>query len=83
MSINRNRAKFNKAQNNKEYNILMKNNNLYCYICARRAGTHLATCAPINYRGNTSSWRFRMYRTWKYNRKKQYKTIPMGSQGTK
>ena len=48
MSKNRNRRVTVKAQNNREYNILMKNFNAYCPICNRRCGVFDAYCGPIS-----------------------------------
>jgi hypothetical protein len=33
MSKNRNRSKLNKAKDSREYTMITKNENLYCYIC--------------------------------------------------
>lgn len=71
MSKNRNRAKLKKAHNSRDYNIILKNENLYCYICVRRVGSYQATCHPSIY--NKKSYKYRENRTWKHNRKHQYK----------
>lgn len=71
MSKKRNRAKLNKAKNDKEYNRIMKNDCVYCIICIRRAGNYNASCAPGAF--TNRGWRYRMCRTWKYNRKTQWK----------
>ena len=71
MSINRNRAKLNKAKDGKEYTMIMKNQDLYCYICVRRAGRYDASCAPGAF--NRRGWRYRMNRTWKNTRNTQWK----------
>jgi hypothetical protein len=84
MSKNRNRALLNKAINNKEYLILEKNETVYCQICAKRAGRYGATCGPVrwthpwrrgfkNPRKAIATWQAREYRSWKHNRKKQWK----------
>ncbi len=69
MSINRNRAKLNKALDSKEYTMIMKNVDLYCYVCARRAGNYEASCHPTNWEGFIR----RCNRTWKHNRNTQWK----------
>ena len=71
MSINRNRAKYNKALTNMEYTRIMKNDNLYCYICVRRGGGYDWTCHPSVY--NPKGYKWRMNRTWKRKRKTQWK----------
>lgn len=69
MSKNRNRAKFNKAKTNSEYNRIMKGDEVYCRICVRRAGRYDATCYPIW--GNRDK---RENRNWKNQRKTQWKS---------
>jgi len=71
MSINRNRAKLNKAMNNEEYNRIMKNDGVYCIICVRRSGSYNGSCHPSTM--NPKGWKYRKFRTWKHNRKKQWK----------
>lgn len=83
MSKNTNRNRLEKAINNKEYNILQKGSEVDCPICAKRAGSYKATCGPVRWwpkykRGFKNSkciatWQVRMYRTWKHNRKTQWK----------
>lgn len=80
MSINRNRAKLKKAKNNREYRLInMHVEYNYCYICQKRGGTFYASCHPAKrygWHGNGKqvfSTDRREYRTWKYNRKKQWK----------
>ena len=84
MSKNKNRKRTEKAQDNKEYNIIEKNIGLYCYICVKRGGSYDSSCAPKSYntkykRGfknphkRIEVWKARMYRTWKYNRLTQWK----------
>jgi hypothetical protein len=70
MSIHYNRAKFNKALTSMEYTRKLKSDNLYCYICVRRAGSYTASCHPST--GN-EGWIRRMKRTWKRKRKTQWK----------
>ena len=71
MSKNRNRAKLNKAEDSREYNMIMKNQDLYCYICVRRVGHYNASCAPGAF--SNRGWIFRMNRTWKHTRETQWK----------
>ena len=73
MSKKRNRAKLNKATFNKEYNKIMKSENLYCYICAKRGGSYTASCHPNNF--NKKGFKYRQNRSWKHNRLTQWKTI--------
>lgn len=68
MSKNRNRAKLNKASENREYNMIMKNMDIDCYICVRRAGHYGASCHPTK-----KGFYRRLYRTWKHNRKTRWK----------
>lgn len=52
-----------------------------CYICQRRSGSKYADCNPSGFRakgyhGNGKyiyPYKWRAFKTWKYNRKKQYK----------
>lgn len=71
MSKNFNRKKLEKVYNNKEYNVVLKNQTVYCQICAKRAGNYKASCHPAMFKEKHPRWR--EFRTWKYNRKKQYK----------
>tara|TARA_R110000851_G_scaffold131429_8_gene265515 strand:- start:41608 stop:41826 length:219 start_codon:yes stop_codon:yes gene_type:complete len=71
MSINTNRAKYNKALTSMEYTRLMKNDNLYCYICVRRAGGYNFTCHPSAFNPRGPKWREK--RSWKNQRKTQWK----------
>ncbi len=84
MSKNRNRKRLEKVEDNKVYNILQKGYKEYCVICAKRAGRYGATCGPVRWypkykRGFINphkglvTWQVREYRTWKYNRKTQWK----------
>lgn len=63
MSKNRNRKKLDKAMNSKEYNVIM---NLMEYP---------PYCEYDVYwkHGDLPNYKFRAYKTWKHNRKKQYK----------
>lgn len=71
MSKNRNRAKLNKAKSLREYHVLLKttpkDNRWFCNICSRRVGKFQISCGP-KYVGVK-----RKYRTWKHNRKTQWK----------
>lgn len=62
MSINRDRYK--KAINNKEYRIMYLND-LYPPYCDE----------GLNFKKGHSSIKYRSYKTWKYNRKTQYKSL--------
>ena len=73
MSKNRNRAKLNKAQNQQEYKkILLQleyptywDDGLYFYPKYKKGFKN-----PLK---SILKYQRRMYRTWKYNRKKQWK----------
>lgn len=84
MSKKRNRAELNKANNNREYQILQKNETVYCHVCAKRAGRFGATCGPVrwtkpwrrgykNAKKAIATWQARSYRSWKHNRKTRWK----------
>ena len=62
MSVNFNRAKYNKAKTNREYRNLLLDD-LYPIYWDE----------GITFYGNILSYQKRMYRTWKYNRKTQWK----------
>lgn len=88
MSINRNRAKLKKAETNREYRlVLMHVEYNYCYICQKRAGSFFANCSPANMhaKGRHGSGRrifrhkYREFKTWKYNRNKQWKEKNLNS----
>ncbi len=67
------KSKLKKVTNNKEYKVILKSIELYrseCYICSRRRGRYHEICW-----GDQSNNKFRQYRSWKYNRNTQYKTI--------
>jgi hypothetical protein len=80
MSYNRNRARLNKAENSREYKKILFHELTYCYICARRYGSHYYSCHPADlsaYRHGSGkpiySYTYRSYKTWKHNRKTKYK----------
>jgi len=65
---------------NKEYNIKRdKKIHDYCYICQKRNGTKYAYCGPGLAYGRhgskklISSSKWRSFKSWKHNRKKQWK----------
>jgi hypothetical protein len=64
MSTNRNRAKLNKAQDGREYRLKLINE-LY----------PLYWDEGLNFKKGHSSTKYRSYKTWKYNRKTQYKPL--------
>lgn len=77
------RKKLLNVTDNRTYNILYKQFVFnYCYICQRRAGSYFADCSPsgMQSKGRHGSGKYiyrykaRWYKTWKYNRKTQYKT---------
>lgn len=63
MSINRNRAKLNKAHNNQEYRKLFLRELYPPYYEEGWTWRH----------GNFPNHKWREYKTWKHNRKTQYK----------
>lgn len=81
MSINKNRKKLSKAENSREYRkILLHDVYSYCYICAKRSGSYYYSCHPTDlkaYRHGSGkpiySHTHRSYKTWKHNRKNQWK----------
>lgn len=84
MSKKRNRALLDKATNNRDYNLLQKNEVVYCLICSKRAGKFGVTCSPVKWVGSwragyknpkkaIAKWEARGYRSWKHNRKTQWK----------
>ena len=81
MSVNRNRGKLNKAITEKEMFILERIEHSYCLICNKRSGSHHWDCSPSNLQskhrhGNGKAifgYKYRSYKTWKYNRKTQWK----------
>jgi hypothetical protein len=81
MSKNRNRAKLNKAITSKETLIIERVSESYCLICNRRSGTHHWDCSPSNisakHRHGSGkaifNHKYREFRSWKHNRKTQYK----------
>ena len=82
MSTNRNRAKLNKAITDRESKIIERISESYCLICNKRSGTHHWDCSPSNVsakhrHGNGRaiySNKYRSFKSWKHNRKQQYKT---------
>ena len=73
MSKNRNRAKLNKAKDNKQYSRIMKNDGVYCIICVRRSGSYRGYCGP-GWNGSTrGGWGQRRCKTWKHTRNTQWK----------
>ena len=83
MSVNRNRAKFNKAQNRREYRLIMMRYEYdYCHICQKRAGSFYAQCdgsKRFGWHGNGKqifAADYRAYKTWKHNRKTKLKLLP-------
>jgi hypothetical protein len=71
MSKNRNRAKLRRAVNSREYTKMMKIESVYCRICGKRGGGYDFSCYPSNL--NPKGWRWRINRSWKNNRKTQWK----------
>lgn len=73
MSKNRNRARYNKAQTNKEYRIIWLDINYPPYW---DEGIYLYPKYRRGYKNSNKRIfpsQVRMYRTWKYNRKTQYR----------
>lgn len=64
MSVNRNRALYNKATTNHEY-LSMQDNFLFNDLYWEDYGSR---------KSGIYAWKYRMYRTWKYNRKTQWKS---------
>jgi hypothetical protein len=81
MSKNRNRARLNKCLTEKEMLISQRVEESYCLICNKRSGTHHWDCSPGNIQSkhrhgsgkSITSIKFRSYKSWKHNRKTQYK----------
>lgn len=82
MSKNTNRSKLKEVFTSKEYRVKqLKYEYDYCLICSKRSGCFFSNCSPMNMRsigrhGNgkiVSTYDYRAYRTWKYNRKTQWK----------
>ena len=81
MSVNFNRARLKKAKTNQEFraNYFRFEYN-YCYICSRRAGSFYYFCSPSTIDADRHgsgkpiySHKRREYKSWKYNRKTQFK----------
>jgi hypothetical protein len=73
MSINRNRAKLNKAQNNTDYRKLFLDE---LYPPYYEEGVNFYPRYRRGYKNPNKQlerFKIRMYRTWKYNRKTQWK----------
>ena len=57
----------------------MKLERCYCFICQRRSGSWYYDCSPKKVWGRHGngkpiySYKFREYKSWKYNRKTQWK----------
>jgi hypothetical protein len=82
MSKHRNRALLTTSLTSKEYKLKQQKHYYdYCLICSKRCGSFYYDCSPQTMRakgrhGNgkiISTFDAREYRTWKYNRKTQYK----------
>ncbi len=82
MSKNRNRSKLNKELISRDYSRKqLKQSYDYCLICCKRAGSYYWSCSPSDIRskhrhGNgryIESHKYRSYKTWKHNRKTQWK----------
>lgn len=82
MSKNRNRNKLNTSETSKEYRIkIIKAEYCDCTVCSKRAGSYFYSCSPSNLsmkhrHGNgrgIENHKRREFRSWKYNRKKQWK----------
>lgn len=65
---------------NKEYKIKqMRQTYSYCFICQKRCGSWYYYCNVGTLRGRHGNGKpiypkkYREYKSWKYNRKKQYK----------
>ena len=83
MSVNYNRKQLNKFLNPREYRLRkLKEEYSYCLICCKRSGSFYYSCHPSDVQskhrhGNgkhLSGHDIRKYRTWKYNRKTQWKS---------
>lgn len=81
MSKNRNRAQL-KELTGKEYRIRIMNTLYdYCYICQKRCGSWYYDCSPSDMKNKyrhgdgrkIKNYKYRSFKTWKYNRKTQYK----------
>lgn len=79
MSVNFNRARFKMAKSSKEFKLKMfKYHYNYCFICSKRAGCFYYNCR-LHVQNRHGSGKpienhdYREYKTWKYNRKTQFK----------
>jgi hypothetical protein len=73
MSTNRNRAKLNKAENGREYQLLWLDENYPMYW---EEGLHPYPQYRRGFKNPNKQifkYQVRMYRTWKYNRRTQWK----------
>lgn len=81
MSVNFNRARFKMAKTSKEFKLKMfKYHYNYCFICSKRAGCFYYNCSAytrvVSRHGSgkpIGHHDYREYKTWKYNRKTQFK----------
>lgn len=82
MSKNRNRALLNLCLTSREYKqTLFKKEYDWCLICSKRCGSYYYDCSPQTMRGVgrhgngklITTFDARSYRSWKHNRKTQYK----------
>ena len=81
MSVKKNRNFLNKSVNSREYRLKqLKSSYDYCLICCKRSGSFYYSCSPsevrVNRHGNGRAiynHDYREYKTWKYNRKTQWK----------
>ena len=80
--MNKKRKELETVTNNRTYNIMYKRSiHTYCYICQKRAGSYFADCSPSGFqsKGFHGSGKYiyrykaRWYKTWKHNRRTQYK----------
>ncbi len=61
----KNKRKLLKANNSREYNIILKSTDVYCPICNKRYGVFDAYCG--------GSYNEKIQKNWKLFRKTQYK----------
>jgi len=54
----------NKTLNNKEYNIILKSQKVYCRICDKRCGKYNTYCGPSPSNPNLRNWK--KFRKTKY-----------------
>lgn len=73
MSVNRNRAKLNKAENGRDYQIIWLNE---LYPMYWDEGVNLYPKYRVGFKKpnkRLQMYKVRMYKTWKHNRKTQWK----------